>query len=373
VAEALIRERPGVDAALEGIAARAGPADRGELDLNEDVKALAAAGLIAAPLPPAAGGRGLGTSPTGALAAATVLRDLGRANLSVARLFEGHVNAVKLVALYGGPAARERVFAAVRSGRMLGVWGADGRTPVTLRPHDDGFVLEGEKRFASGLDLVDQAVVTAKTGGGVLLVLMPARDPRRSDPRQWTASGMRATRSGIYDLSGLIVPADSVLGEEDAFLREPHFEGGVWRYAAAQLGGAEALHDAMLDHLLARSRAGDPHQEVRIAGAATACETGRLWVESVAQRVEAGPAGSDAEREGAAAYALLAREAVEAACLTVMTAAERAMGMAAYAEGTPAERIRRDLGLYLRQAVPDAKRSRAARALLAGGGRAEML
>jgi hypothetical protein len=129
----------------------------------------------------------------------------------------------------------------------------------------------------------------------------------------------------------------------------------------------------MLGHLVARSRAGDPHQETRIAAAARACETARLWVDAAAQRVEAGPARNEREKEGAAAYALLAREATEAACITVIDAAERAMGMAAFQEGEPAERIRRDLDLFLRQAAPDAKRSRAARALVAVRGGAEAL
>jgi alkylation response protein AidB-like acyl-CoA dehydrogenase len=184
---------------------------------------------------------------------------------------------------------------------------------------------------------------------------------------------MRATCSGTHDLEVMDVAADDVLGRPGDVFREPHFEGGVWRYAAAHAGGAEALHEAMLCHLLARARAGDPHQEARIARSAIACETARLWVEAAAQRVEAGPAETAAAREGAAAYALLAREAVEEACLSVIATADRAMGMAAFDAGTPAERIRRDLSLFLRQAAPDAKRARAARALAATGGTGESL
>ena len=59
-------------------------------------------GLLVAALPEAAGGEGVGTSPHTARDTATLLRRLGRADLSAARLFEGHVNAVKLIALHGG-------------------------------------------------------------------------------------------------------------------------------------------------------------------------------------------------------------------------------------------------------------------------------
>jgi len=83
------------------IAARAAAADRGEQTLAPDIDDLRAAGLLCAPLAAVAGGVGL-CWRTGAVEDGfDVLRLLGRANLAVARLYEGHVNAMKLVALYG--------------------------------------------------------------------------------------------------------------------------------------------------------------------------------------------------------------------------------------------------------------------------------
>ncbi|WP_221930638.1 acyl-CoA dehydrogenase family protein [Paracoccus marinus] len=90
------------------------------------------AGLLVAALPEAAGGEGVGTSPHTARDTATLLRRLGRADLSAARLFEGHVNAVKLIALHGGDEVRGRAFDLVRAGGLLGVWGADDGAPVQL-------------------------------------------------------------------------------------------------------------------------------------------------------------------------------------------------------------------------------------------------
>ena len=49
----------------------------------------------------------------------------------------------------------------------------------------------------------------------------------------------------------------------------------------------------------------------------------------------------------------------------VLALVERALGMAAFARGARVERLRRDLGLYLRQAAPDAKLARAAATLVA--------
>ena len=353
------------------IARRAGEADATG-DLEPDVARLAAAGFLAAPLPRDAGGRGLGTSQEGALSALALLRRLGRANLSLARLFEGHVNAVKLVALYAGAATRETAFRAVRDGALLGVWGADDADhPVTMVPEGDGWRLTGAKRFASGLGLVRLAIVTAARPQfePAQLLIVAVDEAQRADADAWTASGMRATLSGRYDFEGLAVTEGELVGQPGDFLREPHFEGGTWRYAAAHLGGAEALCAEMVDRLEAAGRAAHPIQEMRIADAVRACESARLWLEAAARRVE-GPVDVP---ENAAAYALFAREATQNACLEVIRLTEDALGTAAYDRRSPVERMRRDLGLYLRQAAPDAKRSRAVRALLAAGGRLEDL
>ena len=79
---------------------------------------LARLGLLAAPVPSMAGGAGLGEEP-GARRLAAVLRLVGYGSLALGRLYEGHVNALQLVALYGGPEQRERLFADARDGRPL--------------------------------------------------------------------------------------------------------------------------------------------------------------------------------------------------------------------------------------------------------------
>ena len=65
------------------------------------------------------------------------------------------------------------------------------------------------------------------------------------------------------------------------------------------------------------------------------------------------------------AYVLLAREAVERACLSVIETVDRLIGAASFFDGHSAERIRRDLSFFLRQANLDGKRARAAQAVAA--------
>lgn len=347
-------------ALLAEVERRAAAADAGTTDLSADVEALRREGILASPLPECGG---LGVLPEGTLACLALLRALGRANLSLARLVEGHINAVKLAVLYASPATLERIRAGVRAGRLLGVWGADAGTPVTLSSRSGSLVLAGTKRFASGLGAVGEALVTAITDGGLQLVLVPADDVSRADASAWRASGMRATRSGTYCLDGLVVERWRLIGAPGDYLREPHFEAGVWRYCAAHLGGAEALYEQLVRQLAAMGRADDPHQARRIAEAAVACETARLWVTAAALRAESG----GCEAAGAAAYSLLAREATEAACLTVIDHVERALGTSAHDPANPVERLRRDLSLFVRQAAPDAKRARAAALLVERG------
>lgn len=346
-------------AIIPRISARAAAADKGETTLSADIDDLHNAGLLQAPLSVALGGCGLCWQAGAVADGVDVLRLLGRANLAVARLFEGHVNAVKLVMLYGEPDTQACIARALRGGALMGVWGADGARPVTFRIDADRVLLDGQKRFASGLGLVSLAVLSGKTADGATrLVVAPADDPSRCDATPWQVSGMRATASGDFDASGLTLAHTAILGGPDEYHREPHFHGGVWRYAAAQLGGIEALVEEMRSTLAAQNRLSDPHQAARFARGVMACETARLWVGKAAQAVEMPGA-----RASTATQSVLARLVVEHAATETMAEMDRALGTVSFFAGHPVERIRRDLSFYLRQAAPDAALHRAAMAL----------
>ena len=320
--------------------------------------ALEAEEAFRAVLPPEMGGAGLGWAPGTAQATARLLREAGRRDLSASRLLEGHVNAAKLVEMHAEPADRDAFRETVAGGGLAGVWGADAGAPVTLARGR----LTGVKRFASGLGRLAVALVTAKVeAGAVQLALVAADDPARADAGAWAMSGMRETASGTYALDGLAPLA--LVGPPGAYLREPWLQGGIWRYCAAHVGGAEALVQAWREALETRGRLDDDAQRARLAKALCACETAWLWVSRTADLVEEGQAATD----DAVAHALLGREVVERRCCEVLALAERALGMAAFEEGSRVDRIRRDLGLYLRQAMPDAKLREGLRLALGSG------
>ncbi len=334
------------EAALGAIAENAALADEGRRGLAADMRRLAQSGLL----------RRLAT-PGDPVVQATLLRRIGRASLSVGRLAEGHMNAVKLIRLYGARCHQSRHLTAAGQGLVFGVWGADGAVPVTAEPHSNGTLgLKGRKRFASGLGAVSRAVVTARHGDDILLAIADVTCTRRADAAAWDTSGMRATLSGTYDFDGVMAEG---LGAAGDYLREPHFEGGVWRYAAVHTGGLEALAEEVRRAVCSAGEASEA-QLHRVARIAALAHRARLMVEDAARRVEA-PGAGPAE----VALSLAAREEVEAACVEGMTLADRALGTRSFARGHRVELVRRDLAFFLRQADLDGKLRQVGRTLCA--------
>jgi len=346
------------------ISKRADEAEAANGGLAEEFQLLQDAGLLRACLPSIQGGSDLGLTAAASERTFEILRGLGRANLSAGRLFEGHVNAVKLVQLYGSPDMRERVGKVVSEGALLGVWGADGDRPLRLLRNGDAIRLDGEKIFASGLGLVRFAVISLREQSAerqaTQLALVDVTEARRQDASCWRASGMRATQSGAYDFTGLKIDDAQFLGLPGDFEREPYFEGGVWRYSAVHLGGAEALVDHWRVVLGKRGHLEDPLQITRFARATGLCRAMASLLRETACIAEAATPRDAAVVDGAVAAALLARQFTEDACVEILALAEKSLGTSAHMPG-PVERIRRDLSLFLRQAAPDAKLMKAGR------------
>ncbi len=327
------------------IAAGAAEADTGHRDLSADMALLATSGILRRLCAVA--------DPADHV---DLLRRIGAASLPVGRLAEGHMNAMRLIAIYGTPAQRRAHAAEALNGRVYGVWGADDDPPVELRVHHDGrLILTGSKRFASGLKIVSRAILPVGTPEGPRLVITNVADARRADQSVWQTSGMRATVSGRYDFDGL--EAEPLGGAGD-YLREPYFQGGVWRYAAVHVGGLEALAEAVRRAVRGFGDAANEAQLHRVARVAGLAHGARLFVTDAACRVEAPSAG-----EEEVALSLAARETVETACLEAMALADRALGTRSFVTGHPVDLLRRDLGFFLRQADLDGKLRRVGRTL----------
>jgi alkylation response protein AidB-like acyl-CoA dehydrogenase len=328
--------------------ARAEILDREPHFPEADFSRLRAIGALAAVVPRKQGGLGLGVDPDAALNLFELLRILGSGNLAVGRIFEGHVNALKLILLYGDEAQKKSAVRDARDGHLFGIWVTDGSDPVRLV---DGPTpkLVGRKTFCSAAGYASRALITAQTKDGVRMLLVPVRADRDTAQHRCSIQGMRASVTSGYSFNETETPANALIGCPGDYTREPAFSADAWRTAAVTLGGLDALIDETRNQLIARGRHQDPHQLARMGKAFVAQETARLWVRNAAQRAES----QDDIPSSVTAYVNLTRTVVETTVLDTIQIVQRCLGLAAFLVSNPVERLVRDLGTYVRQPAPD--------------------
>jgi len=342
----------------DAIAALAPDSDQPGSFPVEAFRRIREAGLLAAPLAAELGGAGLNGAPETAHELLLLLKEIGRADLSVGRVYEGHVNALQLIQTFGTDEQIEQAACDVTEfGRLFGVWNTEARDGVRITPNGGRYQLDGAKTFASGAGQVQRPIVPgALPDGGWQMTIVPMDAVETViDPDWWRPIGMRASASFRIDFTGVEIGPEALLGEPGDYHRQPWFSAGAIRFAAVQLGGAEALLDALRDYLRDLDRTGDPFQRARAAQAAIAVESGNHWLSGAARWVDLSP---DRKRNDdpspAIAYANMTRLAIEQVCQTVMRLVEESVGARGLLQPHPVERIVRDLTLYLRQPAPDA-------------------
>ena len=300
-----------------------------------------------------------GSDPTTASAMLALLRALyaiGRRDLPLGRLFEGHVDAVQIIGRYGTPTQRATALA---PDTLCGVWGA-GLEGEPLRL--EAGRLNGGKSYASGADLCTHALVTADADGGHQLILIDlAATPPAIDRDWWRVTGMQRSGSHLVRWSDAAITPAQLVGPPASYAREPWFSGGALRFAAVQAGGVGALFDRTRAHLVALDRARDPHQAQRLAKLLQLGESAAAAVRTAAERWF-----HAAEDEVRLAWVASARVAVLDAGEQAIVIAEQAVGLPGQFEAHPLAAALADLRVYLRQPAPDALSIRVGAAAAAG-------
>jgi alkylation response protein AidB-like acyl-CoA dehydrogenase len=316
---------------------------------------------LSAVVPERFGGLGFGTESKGTLGLFNLLRLIGRGNLATGRVFEGHVNAIALVALYGSEEQLAKASQDATEGHLFAVWNTE--PPEGLRVV--GANLKGSKVFCSAAGHATRALVTARNENGESrMLLLSLERGKRTEPVEFRPQGMRAAATGRVVFDGFSVSADAFIGHPDDYTKEPAFSAGAWRASAVTVGGLEGLIEEARAQLVARGRHRDPHQQARMGRAIIAQETARLWCRRAALIAE----GSGAVSEEKTAYVNLGRIAIETATMDAMRLIQRSLGLAGFLEPNPVERLMRDLGTYLRQPAPDEALTEAARWFLENPG-----
>lgn len=336
----------------------------------EEFALIAETGLLAVSLPDSQGGLGLGSAPQTTLPLLKILKHFGRGNLAVGRIYEGHVNALHLITTFGTEEQISDCAANVHRHHCLcGVWNTQDQEGVYIYAlGNDRYRLQGAKTFASGAGYVNRPLVTGmliaedgRTEMGWQMFTVPMDEVRPTiDASWWQPLGMRASASFRVDFTGAELDSSGLIGKPGDYYRQPWFSGGALRFAAVQLGGAEALADTMRQYLRELARSGDAFQQGRAGEVAILVESGDLWLRGAAQIADSsamtgGAAADDtANCERVLGYANMTRTAIEGICLDVMRLVERSVGARGLRRPHPVERIHRDLTMYLRQPATDA-------------------
>ncbi len=319
---------------------------------------LAGYGFLTLPLSQELGGRGLGRDSGSSGALLELLSIVGWGDLSLARLYEGHLNALLLIQQFGSPDHIEQAAVDAQRGLIFGVWNTEGCNGLRLEKNGKGFRLQGGKTFASGAGSIERPLVTARdeAGGWQLLLLEMERTPPSVDRGSWKTFGMRGSQSFAIDLSGAMIEPHQLVGSAGDYYRQPWFSGGAIRFCAAQLGGAAALLDLARSELVARGRSDDPLQRERMGRLSAALGAGFAMLESAAHLADRSKfsGGSSDDDERFLAYVGLTRMTVECVCLEAIEVIEQSLGASSLMTTHPAARIGADLRLYLRQPAPDA-------------------
>ncbi len=218
---------------------------RSVMTVQTELRRRAAAGELTLPEP------GQGRTPLRWSALAT----LGRTDLALARLAEGHVDALAILAEAGRMPAQDLVY---------GVWAAKaGGTGASLERTSSGLRLTGTVRFCSGAGVLDRALVAAsgpdETGTDWLVEVDLAAPGVLPDPDSWPALGMDASDSLDVRFHHVPIAESVIIGTDDWYVRRRGFRLGSGGVAAVWLGGAMGGYDRVLALLRERGEP-DEHQ-----------------------------------------------------------------------------------------------------------------
>lgn len=326
---------------------------------SETIEKIVAQKLFAAPLPNKFGGVGIGLENGSQEEMLRLHKYFGYGNLVIGRVFEGHYNALLLIKLFGTDEQLNKYAADVtEKSKNFGVWNTQAANGIKFESAGNGkFQIIGEKIFATGVDFVERPIITGAMpdGGWRMCVVKLDEVETKVDDSWWNPLGMKSSRSYKIDLTGVEISEKDFIGNAGDYYSQPYFSGGAVRFAAVQLGGAEALFDKTREYLTKLNRTDDPYQKIRLGEMAIRIESGNLWLSGAAEKLEEYEQNPNTETSKKfLAYANMMRTAIEQICQDAMLFCGRSVGARGLNKPYYFERIIRDLTIYLRQPAPDA-------------------
>ena len=259
------------------------------------------------------------------------LMEVGREDLSLAKLAEAHWDAEAILAEMGREPVPDALYA---------VWASEvpGQA-LMLRRSGDGFLISGSKPFCSGLGLVDRALLT--TADGMVDVDLRANAEQIVyDLSAWKVDAFAETKTGKVTFAEARVPAEGTVGSPRWYLERAGFWHGACGPAACWAGGVAGLLDAAL-----RNKRNDAHTLAHL-GALSA----NVWA-MTALLAQAGREIDSAPLDAEAAFhrALTLRHLIETLGTDCLQRFARAYGPQPLAMDADTARRYQEAGLFMRQ------------------------
>ncbi|MDQ1749225.1 MAG: hypothetical protein QOE71_281 [Pseudonocardiales bacterium] len=253
-------------------------------------------------------------------------------DVSLVKLFEGHWDALAIMAELGAPEPPVAT--------AWGTWAAEPPTArLTMSPTATGVRLDGRKSWCSGARTVDHAVVTAwdEDGNQCLFAVSLDQAGVEVTDEGWHAVGMGRSDSG--DVLFHQVQAQQ-LGRPGDYTSRPGFWHGGAGIAACWYGATLPFVSALTELVERRS---DPHAAAHLGAVTTNVAATRALLRESAAWIDENPF-ADAQ-----AVALRARAAAEHSAALVLDRAGRALGAGPLCrDGALAQRFA-DLPVFVRQ------------------------
>lgn len=282
-----------------------------------------------------------------------MLAAVASVDLSLAKLYEGHTDALAILAELGGPDPMP--------GSLWGTWCAeppDARLSIRADRHPGaGRVrLRGRKAWCSGAAQLSHAVVSGwDDDDRPWLAAVALKQPGMTVTAQgWPAVGMAASAS----VDVLFDDADALpVGSPGDYVARPGFWHGGAGIAACWHGGAAGIARDLRAH--GHAGKSSAHWFAHLGAVNVALAASAALLRETAQWIDAHPA------DNAQTRAMSARLAAEDAAQSVLLHASRAMGAGPLCREARLARAVADLPIYLRQSHAERDLEQLGRAVLA--------
>jgi hypothetical protein len=260
------------------------------------------------------------------------LASVGGHDLGLCKLFEGHTDALAIMAELGHPDTPP--------GSVWGTWASEPpQARVTLRADGERLRLSGRKAWCSGAHVVSHGLLTAwdDQGRQQLVAVAMAQPGVQVTDQGWQAVGMAATRSVEVHFDDAVGEA---IGAPGDYTGRPGFWQGGIGVAACWFGAARQLADTLLAHCQARP---EPHALAHLGAVDVALHGAACALRQAAEQIDRLPQ---------APCELLARRTralIEDCAERVIQHGGRALGAGPYCQNGRFARLIADLPVFLRQ------------------------